>query len=78
MEIYQTSYRANDVFTVYLEMSSPSRLTPAQVDLLRRESSGDPESVENIQIENGQPFIHEFPMRQNYVYFVKLTPMAGK
>ncbi|HEY3760499.1 MAG TPA: glycoside hydrolase [Verrucomicrobiae bacterium] len=78
LAIYQTGYRANDVFTGYLDMGSPSQLTPSQVNILRRESNGDPESVETIQIEAGKPFTREFSMRQNDVYFVELAPLGKK
>jgi len=74
LEIYQTGYRANDVFTGYLDLKSPSQLTPTQVEILRKQSNGNPESVETIQIETGKPFVRTFPMRQNDVYFVKLLP----
>jgi xylan 1,4-beta-xylosidase len=78
LKIYQTGYCANDVFTGYLDMGSPSQLTPTQVELLRKQSNGDPETVETIQIEAGKPFTRTFSMRQNDVYFVKLEPLAGK
>jgi xylan 1,4-beta-xylosidase len=78
LEIYQTGFRVNDVFTRYLDMGSPSQLTPGQVGILREQSSGDPESVETIQIEAGKPFVRTFNMRQNDVYFVKLLPMGVK
>ncbi|HSY42956.1 MAG TPA: hypothetical protein VK811_03535, partial [Candidatus Acidoferrum sp.] len=77
MEIYHTGYRANDVYTGYLDMGSPSQLTPTQVEILHKASSGDPESVETIQVEAGKPFVREFPMRQNDVYFVKLQPLTA-
>jgi xylan 1,4-beta-xylosidase len=77
LEIYHTGYRANDVFTGYLDLGSPSQLTPSQVDILRKASNGDPESVETIQVESGKPFVREFPMRENDVYFVKLVPLAA-
>jgi xylan 1,4-beta-xylosidase len=78
LEIYQTGYRVNDVYTSYLDLGAPSQLTAGQVDVLRKQSSGDPTSVETIQIEDGKPFTREFSLRQNDVYFVKLTPIAGK
>jgi len=78
LEIYQTGYRVNDVFTRYLDMGSPSQLTPTQVEILREQSNGDPNSVEAIQIETGKPFVRTFPMRQNDVYFVKLQPLGIK
>jgi xylan 1,4-beta-xylosidase len=77
LQIYHTGYRANDVFTGYLDMGSPSQLTPAQVNILREASSGDPESVETIQVEAGKPFVREFHLRQNDVYFVKLLPLTA-
>jgi xylan 1,4-beta-xylosidase len=76
LKICQTGYQVNDVFTRYLEMGAPSQLTPTQVEILREQSNGNPESVETIQIETGKPFVRSFPMRQNDVYFVKLVPMG--
>jgi len=78
LEIYQTGYQVNDVFTRYLELGAPSQLTPTQVEILREQSNGDPDSVETIQIENGKPFIRTFNVRQNDVYFVKLQPLGAK
>jgi xylan 1,4-beta-xylosidase len=78
LEIYQTGYRVNDVYTRYLDMGAPSQLTPTQVEILREQSNGDPNSVETIQIETDKPFVRTFPMRQNDVYFVKLRPLGNK
>jgi xylan 1,4-beta-xylosidase len=78
LEIFHTGYRANDVFTGYIDMGSPSQLTPTQVDILSKASSGDPETVETIHVNAGKPFTREFSMRQNDVYFVKLIPLASK
>jgi len=78
LKIYHTGYCANDVFTGYIDMGSPLQLTPTQVELLRKQSSGDPETVETVQVEAGKRFTHAFNMRQNDVYFVKLEPLVGK
>jgi len=78
LEICQTGYQVNDVFTRYLEMGSPSQLTPTQVGILREQSNGNPESVETIQIETGKPFVRTFSLRQNDVYFVKIQPLGAK
>ena len=74
LEIYQTGYRASDIFTSYLHLGSPSQLTPTQVGILREQSSGSPQTVETVQIEEGKPFVRTFPLRQNDVYFVKILP----
>jgi len=76
LQIYQTGYQVNDVYTRYLEMGAPSQLTPTQVEILRGQSSGGPNSVETIQIETGKPLVRTFDLRQNDVYFVKLRPLS--
>jgi xylan 1,4-beta-xylosidase len=75
LEIYQTGYRVDDVFTSYLDLGLPSQLTRGQVEILREHSNGDPKSVETIQIETGMPFVRTFSMRQNDAYFVKILPL---
>jgi len=77
LAICQTGYRANDVFTRYLDLGAPSQLTPGQVGVLREASNGDPEDVETIHVEKDRPFVRTFEMRQNDVYFVKLFPCSG-
>ena len=78
MQVFQTGYRVNDVFTGWLDLGSPSQLTRAQVNTLHQKSSGDPETVETIQVEAGKPFTRAFPLRENDVYFVRLAPLAQK
>ena len=78
LEVYQTGYRAKDVFTGYLDLKSPSQLTPAQVGILRKTSKGDPQTRETIRIKTGKPFVRTFPLRQNDVYFVKILPLRPK
>jgi xylan 1,4-beta-xylosidase len=78
LEIYQTGYRINDVYTGYLDLGSPSQLTRAQVADLREKTKGDPTLVTSFQIEKDKPFVHNFNLRQNDVYFVKLLPESGK
>jgi len=78
LKIYQSGYRVNDVFTRYLEMGAPSQLTPTQVEILREQSNGDPDSVETVQVEVRKPFVRTFHMRQNDVYFIKLQPLDVK
>ncbi|HEU5395963.1 MAG TPA: glycoside hydrolase [Verrucomicrobiae bacterium] len=76
LEVYHVGYRDNDVFTAYLDLGAPSQLTPGQVSVLRQQSGGDPESVETVHVEAGQPLVRRFAMRQNDVYFVKLRPLG--
>lgn len=76
LKIYQIGYRANDVFTSWLDLGAPSQLTPAQVQILRDQGSGDPEWVETVRIDSAKPFVRTFQMRQNDVYFVKLRPLG--
>lgn len=78
LEIYQTGYRANDVFTAYLNLGAPAQLTQLQVGKLRGLSDGRPKSVETVRIKKGRPFVRAFDLRQNDVYFVKLQPLAAR
>lgn len=78
LEIYQTGYRANDVFTGYLGLGAPAQLTRAQVEQLRPLGDGRPKSVETVRIKKGRPFVRTFDLRQNDVYFVKLQPVKAR
>ena len=69
----KVGYRANDAYATYMDIGSPSQLTPAQVALIRRRNSGAPYASEIVKIEQGREFMKTLPMRENDVYFVTLT-----
>ncbi len=55
-----------------------SRWAAVLVGVLREASKGDPKSVATIQVEAGQSFIRTFNLRQNDVYFIKISPDTGR
>ncbi len=72
LEIYQTGYRVNDSFTAYYDMRLPSQITKEQVAKLKESAAGKPieQSVVNI---SGAGFSKNIKMRENDVFFVRIT-----
>ncbi len=75
--VYQTGYKQNDAFTAYVQMGLPKQLTGAQVDALKKVSSGDPVSQDQITVKDGT-FRKILPLRTNDCFLVVLTPVRGK
>lgn len=75
--VYQIGYKRNDAFTAYLEMGSPKQLTRAQVDALKKVSSGEPATQTVISISDGS-FTKTMPLRTNDCVLVVLTPAGRK
>lgn len=76
LQATKVGYRSNDVQTAYLDMGKPSQLTRAQVATLRAASDGRPEIDEVITVGADGQFAREFPMRENDVWLVELTPQS--
>lgn len=74
VSIYQIGYKQNDPFTAYVEMGSPRQLTRAQVDALKKVSSGEPAAQGEVTISDGG-FIKTMPIRTNDCFQVVLTPV---
>ncbi len=70
----KVGYRANDVQSAWRDLGSPAQLTRAQVATLRAASSGAPLVGETVTIAADGRFTREFPLRENDVWFVELTP----
>ncbi len=58
-------------------MGLPKQLTGAQVDALKKVSSGDPVSQDQITVKDGT-FRKILPLRTNDCFLVVLTPVRGK
>lgn len=72
----RVGYRSNDVQSAWRDLGSPSQLTRAQVDLLRRGSSDVPVNDQTIEIDATGRFAREFEMHENDVWLVELKPRA--
>jgi xylan 1,4-beta-xylosidase len=75
--LYKVGYKQNDPFTGYVAMGSPRQLTRAQVDELKKLSSGEPVDQSEISITHGH-FTRTMPLRTNDCFLVVLTPIRGQ
>jgi xylan 1,4-beta-xylosidase len=73
LEVTRIGYRRNDVYTAYLDMGSPARLSRPQEDALRAAGDGSPEPRAVVKVKAGEPFERSFAMSENDVVFVELT-----
>ncbi len=71
----KVGYRANDVQSAWRDLGSPSQLTRAQVQTLKKASSGEPVLSEKVDVGADGVFTRRFEMRENDVWFVELRPL---
>jgi xylan 1,4-beta-xylosidase len=71
LTVHRTGFRHNDPQTAFLEMGSPSILTPAQLATLRRLTRDVAESTRRVRISGGT-FATTIPMRSNDVVLTEL------
>jgi len=71
IELYKTGYRANDAYTTYFGMGSPSQLSKQQVAQIKR-TNGDKPLTTRVKVLANGVFETELPMRENDVYLVTL------
>jgi len=74
LRVYKTGYRANDPYTTYLDLGSPSQLTKAQVAKIKTINNGGPVIKEKITVTNGG-FSKQLHLRENDVFFVTVSKM---
>ena len=72
--VYQTGYRINDAYTMYLDMGSPAQLTRSQETTLREGASEAP-LQQGVVKHPGGLFAKNFPLRQNDVFLVVLRKL---
>jgi xylan 1,4-beta-xylosidase len=72
LSVYKTGYNANDPYTAYFEMGSPSQLTIPQVKTLKQLSSDNPVQKLVIEVGANGTFKRNWNLHQNDVMLVKL------
>ena len=72
---YKVGYRVNDVQAAWRDMGSPAQLTRAQVQTLRKASSGQPVIDQKIAVGDDGMFVRSFELRENDVWLVELRPL---
>jgi xylan 1,4-beta-xylosidase len=73
VSIYKTGYQANDPYTAYFKMGSPSQLTPGQVKMLKQQASDNPVERYIIHIGAGGDLNRRVNLRQNDVVLIKIN-----
>jgi|SRR5271157_259585 len=74
LQVYQTGYRVNDAYTLYLDMGAPDQLTRGQADTLRQGASGAP--VQQVVLKHpGGTFTKDLRLRENDVVLVVLRKL---
>ena len=77
LTVSHVGYEKNDAYTAYLKMGKPSQLTPAQVADLKARATGLPDEQRDIMVDATGSWQADFPMREDDVVLVKLTPSGG-
>jgi xylan 1,4-beta-xylosidase len=77
LNVYRVGYGMNDVYTDYLKMGSPPTLTREQARALAARNDGRAVSTERVRVGRAGEFARGFPVRENDVYLVTLSPAAA-
>lgn len=75
LTVRRTGFRANDAHTRYLEMGSPTSLTPAQLGELQNLTTDKPERAEVVRVGRDGRYQLRIPMRTNDVVLATLEPV---
>ena len=73
LKIYKTGYHANDPYTSYMELGSPSQLTKAQVQKIKASDDGEPIMNEKISVSQKVVFSKLLHLRENDVFLLTIT-----
>jgi len=72
VSIYKTGYHANDPYSAYFEMGSPSQLSVAQVKRLKQLDADIPIAQSTVTVNASGNFEKQLNIRQNDVLLVKI------
>lgn len=78
LQVRRTGFRANDAHTAYLEMGSPTALTPQQLRELQRLTEDRPERQEAVTVPANGVVDVPLPIRSNDVILIELVPATGE
>jgi len=72
MQLFETGYKENDPFTMYLHMGLPASLSQNQLSVLQHLSSGLPVTSQTMHVVNNN-LKKQLLIRENDILFVRLT-----
>lgn len=73
VSIYKTGYHANDPYSAYFEMGSPSQLTIEQVKMLKLKDADDPVEQSTVTVDTSGNLEKQLAIRQNDVFLIKIN-----
>lgn len=73
LSIYKTGYHANDPYSAYFAMGSPSQLTVQQVQILKQKDNDNPVEEKTITVGTSGSFEQQLAISQNDVLLVKFN-----
>jgi xylan 1,4-beta-xylosidase len=76
MVTHQIGYKRNDPYIRYLELGQPIEVNKEIVAELKTLSAGKPTSEMTVEVKDGGTFSATFPLRENDVYLLLLSPGA--
>jgi xylan 1,4-beta-xylosidase len=76
MVTHQIGYKQNDPYTRCLELGQPIEVDKEMVAELKSLSAGMPTSEMTLEVKTGGTFSATFPLRENDVYLLVLSPGA--
>ncbi|WP_183557625.1 GH39 family glycosyl hydrolase [Mucilaginibacter sp. SP1R1] len=75
LSIYKTGYHANDPYSAYFEMGSPSQLTTAEVKMLKQKDADAPIEQSTVTVNTSGNLTKQLTIRQNDVLLFKVNPV---
>ncbi len=72
LRVHRTGFRANDVYSAYIDMAAPKNLTPEQLDKLTKLTRDLPETDRLVRVGEDGSLNVSLPMRSNDVVLVTL------
>ncbi len=73
VSVYKTGYHANDPYSAYFEMGSPSQLTKEQVKTLKQKDADEPIEQSTIAVNASGNFAKQLTISQNDVLLIKIN-----
>lgn len=75
METYRIGYGHNDPYTLYYNLEKPTQLSKRQVEFLKSNSSGCPESSRLIKISEDGMYHDEITIQENDVFLLRFNTL---
>lgn len=76
IEVILVGYDSNDVYSNYLKIGSPDNLKKGVVKEIEKNNAGLPYINQKIRLNKEEIFNYTLEMRENDIYFVKVTRVS--